>query len=117
VDARRSQGQTDGLVFGYLGVKIIGADVWAIGPGTATRRLGPLAGANAEVIEPRLSWIGALMSSLLGGLWPKNARLCVAFADGTRYERLALPWVYNDWAKIAGEIGRFNAAAYLTPPL
>ena len=38
----------------------------------------------------------------------------VAFADGSRYERMPLPWVGElDWLKIGGEIGRFNAAAYL----
>ena len=36
----------------------------------------------------------------------------VAFADGSRYERMPLPWVREpDWPRIGGEIGRFNAAA------
>jgi hypothetical protein len=56
---------------------------------------------------------------LLGGdAPPKNAKLYIAFADGTRYERLVLLWVVpDDWPKIAGQIGRFNAAACLAPPL
>jgi hypothetical protein len=40
-------------------------------------------------------------------------RIVIAFADGARYERLLLPWVRDDSPKIAGEIGRFNAAATL----
>jgi hypothetical protein len=51
---------------------------------------------------------------LTGSSAPKNAKLYVAFADGSRYERMPLPWVRGlDWPKIGGEIGRFNAAAYL----
>jgi hypothetical protein len=70
------------------------------------------------VVEPRRSWIGTAISSvLLGDVPPKKARLYITFADGTRYERLVLPWVSGlDWPKVAGEIGRFNAAAYLAPP-
>ena len=103
------------MVFGYLGVKISGTDVWTTGRGTSSRRLGPLKGACAGVAEPRRSWIGTRISSLLlGDVPPKNAKLCVTFADGTRYERLVLPWVSDlDWPKVAGEVGRFNAAAYL----
>jgi hypothetical protein len=114
-DLWRSQAEADGMVFGYLGVKISGADVWTTGRRTSSRCLGPLKGACAGVAEPRRSWIGTLISSLLRGeVPPKNARLYVTFADGTRYERLVLPWVSDlDWPKVAGEIGRFSAAAYL----
>jgi hypothetical protein len=115
-DPSRSQSEADGTVFGYLGVKISGTDVWTTGGGTSSRCLGSLKGACAGIAEPRRSWIGTFISSLLlGDAPPKNARLYVAFADGTRYERLTLPWVGDlDWPKVAGEIGRFNAAAYLT---
>lgn len=115
-DALRSQADADGMAFGYLGVMIRGADVWTIGGNTPSRRLGPLKDACAGVIEPRRSWIGSYISSLLlhGNVPPKNARLYIAFADGTRYERMLLPWVSVDaWPRIAGQIGRFNAAAYL----
>src|SRR5258708_27216703 len=119
VDAGWLQAESDGGVFGYLGVKISGTDVWTTGRGTPSRCLGPLIGACAGVVEPRRSWIGTFISSvLLGDVPPKNARLYVAFADGSRYERLVLPFVRTiDWPKIAGEIGRFNAAAYLAAPL
>jgi hypothetical protein len=115
VDPRRSQGEADGMVFGYLGVMISGGAVWTIERGAARRYLGPLVGARAGVDEPRRSWVGAFMSSvLLGSAPPKNAKLYVAFADASRYERMPLPWVSElDWPKIGGEIGRFNAAAYL----
>jgi hypothetical protein len=100
--------------FGWLGVRISGAEVWTTGRETPSRYLGPLKGARAGIIEPRRSRAGTFVSSLLlGDLPPKNARLYVAFVDGTRYERLVLPWVDWDWPKIAGEIGRFNAAVYL----
>ena len=50
----------------------------------------------------------------LGEVVPKNAAIVVAFADDMRYERLLVPWdLRADWPKIAGEIGRFNDAAYL----
>ena len=103
------------MVFGYLGVRIREADVWTIGSGTSIRCLGPLKGAYAGLAEPRRSWIGTSISSLLlGEAPPKNARLYVAFADGTRYERLVVPWLSGlEWPKVGGEIGRFNAAAYL----
>jgi hypothetical protein len=116
-NARRSQSDVEGVVFGYLGVRINSADVWTTGRETPSRRLGPLKGACAGIAEPRRSWIGTSISSLLlRDVTPKNARLYVAFADGTRYERLLLPWVSDlDWPKVGGEIGRFNAAAYLAP--
>ncbi len=115
-DPTRSQAEADGMVFGYLGVKISGTDVWTTGRETASRYLGPLKGACAGVAEPRRSRISTFMSSvLLGNVPPKNARLYVAFPDGTRYERLVLPWLSDlDWPKVGGEIGRFNAAAYLS---
>ncbi len=118
VDARWSQSEADGQVFGYLGVKISGTDVWTTGRGSPSRCLGPLAGACAGLVEPRRSWIGTFISSLLlGDAPPKNATMFVAFADGSRYERLVLPFVHAlDWPKIAGEIGRFNAAAYFARP-
>jgi hypothetical protein len=31
VDVQRSQAEADGMLFGYLGVKIIGTDVWTLG--------------------------------------------------------------------------------------
>jgi hypothetical protein len=34
VDARRSQAEAEGMLFGYLGVKIRGTDVWTTGRGT-----------------------------------------------------------------------------------
>ena len=54
--------------------------------------------------EPRRSWIGSFVSSVLtGSSAPKNAKLYVAFADGSRYERMPLPWVRElDWPKIVG---------------
>jgi hypothetical protein len=109
-----SQADADGVVFGYLGIKISGGAVWTTGRG-ASRYLGPLMGACAGVDEPQRSWFGSFISSvLLGGGPAKGARLYVAFTDGSRYERLPLPWVSDlDWPKIGGEIGRFNAAAYL----
>jgi hypothetical protein len=83
--------------------------------GPPSRYLGPLAGAGAGLDEPRRSRIGSFLSSVLtGSSAPKNAKLYVAFADGSRYERMVLPWVREpDWPKIGGEIGRFNEAAYL----
>jgi hypothetical protein len=119
IDSRRSQAGEDGIVFGYLGVRISGTDVWTTGRGTPSRCLGSLTGACAGIVEPRRSRIGTLMSSqLLGRVSPKKASLFVAFADGTRYERLVLPWVSDlDWPKVAGEIGRFNAAAYVIATL
>jgi hypothetical protein len=67
-----------------------------------------LSGSRAK----RPSW--PALPLVLGDVPPKNARLYITFADGTRYERLVLPWVSDlDWPKVAGEIGRFNAAAYL----
>jgi hypothetical protein len=118
-DMHWPQAQADGMVFGYLGVKICGADVWTIGHGSPSRCLGPLSGACAGMAEPPRSLIGTYISSLLFGanVLPKNARLYIAFSDGTRYERLVLPWVVpEDWPKMAGEIGRFNEAAYHAPP-
>jgi len=116
VDPRRSQADADGMVFGYLGIKISGDAVWTTGRGAPNRYLGPLKGARAGIDEPRRSWIGALISSVLLGAAPaKNTKLYVAFTDGSRYERMPLPWVSSlDWPKIGGEIGRFNAAAYLS---
>jgi len=103
------------MVFSYLGVKISGTDVWTTGHETPSRRLGPLAGARAGIVEPRRSRIGVLVSSLLlGDAAPKNATLFVAFLDGTHYARMVLPWVRpEEWPRVAGQIGRFNAAAYL----
>lgn len=118
-DALRSQADADGMIFGYLGVMIRGTDGWTIGGDTLSRRLGTLEGASAGLVEPRRSWIGSYISSLLlgGNAPPKNARLYITFADGTRYERILLPWVRLDaWPRIAGQIGRFNAAAYLARP-
>jgi hypothetical protein len=114
-DPPRSQADADGMVFGYLGVKISGTEVWTTGRGTSVRCLGPLKGACAGIAEPRRTLIGIFISSLLlGDTPPKNARLYIAFTDGRRYERLMLPWVSDlDWPKIGTEIGRFNAAAYL----
>jgi len=112
-----SQADADGMTFGYLGVKISGTDVWTTARGEPSRYLGKLAGACAGILEPRRSRLSIVISSvlLLGDAPPKNASLYIAFADGTRYERMLLPWVSGlDWPKIAGEIGRFNAAAYLT---
>jgi hypothetical protein len=55
---------------------------------------------------------------LLGDVPPENARLYVAFADGSRYERLVLPFVRAaDWPRIGGEIGRFNAVAHQAAPI
>jgi hypothetical protein len=73
----QSQAEADGMAFGYLGVVIRGTDVWTTGRGTPNRRLGPLSGACAGVIEPRRSRIGTYISSLLlgGNTPPKNARL------------------------------------------
>lgn len=118
VDLRRSHAGEDGMVFGYLGVRVIATDVWATGSGIPSRCLGPLIGASAGIVEPRRSWIGTFVSSLLlGEVPPKNARLSVVFADGTRYNRHLLPWVNDlDWPKVAGEIGRFNEAAQLAAP-
>jgi hypothetical protein len=119
IDPRQSQAGGDGMVFGYLGVRIDGSDVWTTGRGSPSRRLGPLVGATAGIVEPRRSWIGSLVSSLLLGVVPpKNATLCVIFADSACYERLMVPWLSDlDWPKVAGEIGRFNAAAHLAAPL
>lgn len=117
-DLRESQAGTDGMRFGWLGVRISGAEIWTTGRESPIRCLGPLKGASAGIIEPRRSPLGTYaLSLLLGDVRPRNARLYVALADGTRYERLVLPWVDWDWPKIAGEIGRFNAAAYLAPGL
>jgi hypothetical protein len=118
IDPRRSQAGEDGMVFSYLGVRISGTDVWTTGRGTTSRCLGPLAGARAGIAEQRRSRVAMFMlSRLLGGVRPKNARLYVVFGDGTRYERLMVPWLSNlDWPKVAGEVGRFNAAAFLAAP-
>lgn len=115
VDPRRSQADSDGAVFGYLGVRISEGAVWTSGHKYASRYLGPLIGASARLEEPRRSWIGSFVTSvLLSSSTPKNTKLYVAFSDGSRYERMPLPWVRElDWPKIGGEIGRFNAAAYL----
>ena len=115
IDPRRSQADSDGMVFGYLGVRISEGAVWTSKRGDASWYLGPLAGACAGLDEPRRSRIGSFMSSVLTrSSAPKNSKLFVAFADGSRYERMPLPWVRElDWLKIGGEIGRFNAAAYL----
>jgi hypothetical protein len=117
-DVRRSQAAADGTVFGYLGVRIRGSDVWTAERRAPSRRLGPVAGATAGAIEPRRSALRNVLSRLLGlgDVPPQNVTIFVAFADGTRYERLVLPWVRDDYPKIAGEIGRFNAAAYVASP-
>jgi hypothetical protein len=114
-DPRRWQADSDGVVFGYLGVRISGDAVWTIERGHVGRYLGPLTGAYAGLDEPRRSWIGSFVTrALLGSSPPKNAKLYVTFTDGSRYERMPLPWVRElDWPKIGGEIGRFNSAAYL----
>jgi hypothetical protein len=114
-DVTRSQADADGETFGYLGVRIRGADVWTIGHGSPGRYLGPLAGARAGVTEPGRSRIGLFISGkLLGDVAPRNATIFVAFPDGSCYERMAVPWLFRaDWPKIAGQIGRFNAAASL----
>jgi hypothetical protein len=115
VDPRRPQAEADDAVFGFLGVRIRHGAVWTTGPETASRRLGPLAGARAGLDEPRRSRIGAFISSvLLAGAPPKGAKLFVTFADGSRYERMPVPWLSDlDWPKVSGEIGRFNTAAHL----
>ncbi len=112
------QASAEGLVFGYLGVKTCGPDVWTAGSGSPSRRLGPLSGACAGLAQSGRSRLGSFISSaLLGAVPPKNPRLYVAFADGSRYERLVLPFVPAvDWPKVAGGIGRFNATAYLAAP-
>jgi hypothetical protein len=116
VDVRRSQADADGMSFGYLGIRISGAEVWTIGRGSASRYLGPLKDASAGIYEPHRAWIGTFVSGvLLGETPPKGARLYVDFAGGTRYERLVLPFMTVNWANVGGEIGRFNAAAYLAP--
>ena len=114
-DPMRSRADSNGMVFGYLGVRISDGAVWTSKHGDAGRCLGPLAGACAGLDEPRRSRIGSFVSSVLtGSSTPKNSMLYVAFADGSRYERMPLPWVREpDWPKIGGEIGRFNAAASL----
>jgi hypothetical protein len=116
VEVQRSQADADGMLFGYLGVKIRGTEVWTLGQQSPSRRLGELKGAQAALIEPPRRWIGTFISTLLlGEAAPKGARLCITFADGTRYERLVLPWINrNAWPQIAGQVGRFNAAAYLS---
>lgn len=108
----------DGTVFGYLGVRISGTEVWTAARGNPSRRLGQLAGAYAGVVEPRRSVVASvLMRLLLLSYAPAHkVRVFVAFADGSRYERLLLPWASEDSPKIAGQIGRFNAAAYLAAP-
>lgn len=116
VDVQRSQADADGTLFGYLGVKISGTEVWTIGQlRIPSRRLGELKGAQAALIEPPRRWIGTFISTkLLGEASPKGARLCITFADGTRYERLVVPWINrNAWPQVAGQVGRFNATAYL----
>ena len=115
VDPRRSQADSDGMVFGYLGVRISAGAVWTSKHGDVSRYLGPLAGACAGLEEPRRSRIGSFVSSVLtGSSAPKNSKLYVTFADGSRYERMPLPSVREpDWPRIGGEIGRFNAAASL----
>jgi hypothetical protein len=112
------QADADGMSFGYLGVRISEGSVWTTGRGTPSRCLGPVKGACAGIYEPRRSRFGTFISSvLLGGAPAKNATLYVIFPDGSRYERLVVPWLSDlDWPKIGGEIGRFNAAAYLAPP-
>lgn len=74
----------DGLVFGYLGVRISGTDVWTTERGAPSRCLGPLTGARARVAEPRRSWIGTFMSSLLVGAVPHRPELLLL---GTRQWR------------------------------
>jgi hypothetical protein len=115
VEVQQSQADADGTLFGYLGVRIRGTEVWTLGQRSPSRRLGELKGAHAALIEPPRRWIGTFVSTLLlGEALPKGARLCITFADGTRYERLVVPWVNRHaWPQIAGQVGRFNAAAYL----
>jgi len=115
VDVQRSQADADGMLFGYLGVKIIGTEVWTIEQQSPSRRLGELKGAQAALFEPPRSWIGTVISTLLlGEASPKGAALCITFADGARYERIVVPWINRHaWPRIAGQVGRFNAAACL----
>jgi hypothetical protein len=84
VDPLRSQADSDGVVFGYLGVRISEGSVWTSKHGDASRYLGPLAGACAGLDEPRRSRIASFISSVLtSSSAPKDARLYVAFADGS----------------------------------
>jgi len=68
------------------------------------------------MIDPRRPQAGE--DGMAFGYLGVNARLCIVFAGGTRYERLVVPWLRDlDWPRVAGEVGRFNAAALLaTPP-
>jgi hypothetical protein len=118
MDVQSSQADSDGAVFGYLGVRISGSDVYTAARGTPGRRLGPLAGAYAGVIEPRRSALVSVLMRLLllSYAQTRNVHVFVAFSDGSRYERQLLPWAGDDSPKIAGQIGRFNAAAYLAGP-
>jgi hypothetical protein len=118
MDVQSSQAGADGAVFGYLGVRISGADVWTAARGTPSRRLGSLAGAYAGVVEPRRSAVVSVLMRLLQLSYAptRNVHVFVAFSDGSRYERLLLPWAGDDSPKIAGQIGRFNAAAYFAGP-
>ena len=97
----------DGGAFGYLGVKISGAEVWTTGRRSPSRYLGPLQGAHAGVIEPGRSRTGVFISRvLLGEVVPKNATVFVTFPDDALYERLLAPGdLRADWPKLAGEIG------------
>ena len=83
VDPRRSQADADGMVFGYLGVRISEGAVWTSKRGDASRYLGPLAGACAGLDEPRRSRIGSFMSSVLTrSSAPKKARTRADAAHG-----------------------------------
>ena len=119
VDVRQSLDDQDSAPFGYLGVRICGAEVWTAGRGIESRYLGPLKGARAGVTEPGRSRIGMLISRmLLSDRVPKNATLFVAFPDGARYERQVVSWdLRADWSKVASQVDDFNAAAnHEAPP-
>jgi hypothetical protein len=99
-----------GTVFGYLGVRVEGDQVWTSRGSVHGQFLGQLAGARAGMETTRLSPAAARLVAWGYGQRPAG-RVFVTLANGTHYERLLRPAAVGDLNKIAAEICRFNQAA------
>lgn len=99
-----------GTVLGYLGVEIVGDQVWTIGGPTRGQYLGLLAGARAGLDLPGLSAYG--VSATTSGIGAhRPGTISVTFATGARHERALRPGALLDASKIEAQIARFNALA------
>jgi len=102
-----------GTAFGFLGVRIVGSEIWSHGRSTRIRRLGPLRGARAGTSGPART-VAAGIPVTTAGLTSSlqvAGTIFVDFADGSRYERALRPLAVPDLRKIEAEIDACNSLA------